>query len=216
MTISAASVKQLRERTGAGMLDCKKALEETAGDMEKAIDVLRQKGLAAAQNKAGRIATEGLVYSYIHGGGRIGVLLEVNCETDFVGKLAAFREFVHDVALQIAATNPQYVSRLEVSEEHLSRERDVLRAQALAEGKPAAIVEKMIEGRMGKFYEEACLLEQPFVKRPEVTIEMLVNEKIAAIGEKIAIRRFVRYALGEGMEKKQENFAEEVLAQVKR
>lgn len=216
MVVTATLVKQLRERTGAGMLDCKKVLEEVAGDIEKAVDLLRQKGLAAAQNKAGRIATEGAVHAYIHGGGRIGVLLEVNCETDFVGKLDAFREFIHDVSLQIAATNPIYISRDEVLPEHLEREREVLRAQAVEEGKPVAIIEKMIEGRMSKFYEEACLLEQPFFKRPEITIQTLVNEKIATIGEKIAIRRFVRYELGEGMDKKQENFAEEVMAQVKR
>ncbi len=215
-TVNAALVKQLREKTGAGMLDCKKVLDETGGDIEKAVDVLRKKGLAAAQNKAGRIATEGTVYSYIHGGGRIGVLLEVNCETDFVGKMDAFREFVHDIALQIVASNPKYVSREEVSTEQLQREQDILRAQALNEGKPAHIVDKMIEGRMSKFYEEECLLEQAFIKQPDITIQTLVNEKIAMIGEKIAIRRFVRFELGEGLEKKQENFAEEVMAQVKR
>ncbi|MFH5183201.1 translation elongation factor Ts [Paenibacillus sp. TAB 01] len=216
MAVNAASVKELRERTGAGMLDCKKALEEANGDLTKAADILREKGLSAAANKAGRIATEGVVESYIHAGGRIGVLVEVNCETDFVGKTDQFREFVRDVAMQIAAASPLYVRREEVPQDALDKEREILTAQALNEGKPANIVQKMVEGRLGKYYEEYCLMEQPFVKDPDKTISQLVNEKVATIGENITIRRFARFELGEGLEKKQENFAEEVMAQVKK
>jgi elongation factor Ts len=215
MAISPAAVKELREKTGAGMLDCKKALEEANGNIEKASEILREKGLAAAAKKSGRIATEGLVESYIHGGGRIGVLVEVNCETDFVAKTDQFKEFVRDIAMQIAASNPLYVRREDVPAEALEKEREILRAQALNEGKPAHIVDKMVEGRIGKYYEENCLLEQSFIKDPDKTIQTLLNEKIATIGENISIRRFVRFELGEGLEKKQENFAEEVMAQVK-
>ncbi|WP_019532566.1 translation elongation factor Ts [Paenibacillus ginsengihumi] len=213
--VSAALVKELREKTGAGMLDCKKALEEANGDIAKASELLREKGLAAAANKAGRVATEGLVESYIHAGGRIGVLVEVNCETDFVAKTDQFREFVKDIAMQIAAANPLYVRREEVPQEALDKEREILKNQALNEGKPAHIVEKMVEGRMGKYYEEVCLMEQSFIKDPDKTIETLLKEKVATIGENISIRRFVRFELGEGLEKKQENFAEEVMSQVK-
>jgi len=216
MAVSAAMVKELREKTGAGMLDCKKALEEANGDMTRAVEILREKGLSAAAKKAGRIATEGAVESYIHGGGKIGVLVEVNCETDFVGKNSEFREFVRDIAMHIAASNPQYVSREEVPAEVIEKEKEILRAQALNEGKPEKIVEKMVEGRINKFYEENCLLEQAFVKDPDKTIAQLVSEKIASIGENITIRRFARFELGEGLEKKQENFAEEVMAQIKR
>lgn len=216
MAVNASAVKDLRERTGAGMLDCKKALEATGGDIDKAIAHLRENGLAAAANKAGRIATEGAVESYIHGGGRIGVLVEVNCETDFVGKTEQFREFVRDVAMHIAAAAPKYVSREEVPTEELEKEKEILKNQALNEGKPAHIVEKMVEGRISKYYEEFCLLEQPFVKDPDKTIATLVKEKISTIGENISIRRFIRFELGEGLEKKVENFAEEVMAQVKR
>lgn len=216
MAVNAASVKELRERTGAGMLDCKKALEEANGDLTKAAEILREKGLSAAANKAGRIATEGVVESYIHAGGRIGVLVEVNCETDFVGKTDQFREFVKDVAMQIAAASPLYVRREEVPQEALDKEREILTAQALNEGKPANIVQKMVEGRLNKYYEEYCLMEQTFVKDPDKTISQLVNEKVATIGENITIRRFARFELGEGLEKKQENFAEEVMAQVKK
>ncbi|TBL77759.1 translation elongation factor Ts [Paenibacillus thalictri] len=214
MAVSAAAVKELREKTGAGMLDCKKALDESNGDIEKASEILREKGLAAAAKKSGRIATEGLVESYIHGAGRIGVLVEVNCETDFVAKTDNFREFVRDVAMQIAAANPLFVRREEVPGEALEKEREILKAQALNEGKPAHIVEKMVDGRIGKYYEENCLLEQSFIKDPDKTIQTLLNEKIATIGENISIRRFVRFELGEGLEKKQENFAEEVMSQV--
>ncbi len=212
--ISAALVKELRERTGAGMMDCKKALVAMDGDIEKAIDELRTKGLAKAAKKAGRIASEGLVLSYIHGGGRIGVLVEVNCETDFVAKTDEYREFVKDIAMQVAAAAPDYVRREEVPEDVLNREKDVLRAQALEEGKPEKIVEKMLAGRIEKFYKEHCLLEQAFVKDPDKSIQDLVNEKISKIGENISIRRFVRYEVGEGLEKKEEDFAAEVMAQI--
>jgi len=215
MSITASMVKELREKTGAGMLDCKKALEEANGDISKAVDVLREKGLSAAAKKAGRAATEGSVESYIHAGGRIGVLVEVNCETDFVGKTDAFREFVRDIAMQIAAASPRYVSREEVPAEELEKEKEILKAQALNEGKPAHIVDKMVEGRISKYYEEYCLLEQSFVKDQDKTISQLLNEKISTIGENISIRRFARFELGEGLEKKQENFAEEVMAQTK-
>lgn len=214
MSISAALVKELRERTGAGMMDCKKALVETNGDMEKAIDFLREKGLAAAAKKAGRIAAEGLVESYIHGGGKLGVLVEVNCETDFVAKNEDFRNFVKDIAMHIAAAKPLFLSREEVSTEALEHEKEILRAQALNEGKPANIVDKMVEGRVSKYYKEVCLLEQPFVKDPDKTIETLVKEKISTIGENISIRRFVRWEMGEGLEKKEDNFVEEVMSQV--
>lgn len=215
MAVDAKSVKELRERTGAGMLDCKKALEEANNDITKAAELLREKGLSAAANKAGRIATEGTVESYIHAGGRIGVLVEINCETDFVGKTDSFKEFARDIAMQIAAASPQYVRREEVPAEAVEKEKEILKAQALNEGKPEKIVEKMVEGLISKFYEEYCLLEQPFVKDPDKTIAQLLNEKISTIGENISIRRFVRYELGEGLEKKVDNFVEEVMAQVK-
>lgn len=217
MEITAAMVKELRERTGAGMMDCKRALAETNGDMERAIEVLREKGLASAAKKAGRIAAEGVVGAYIHGGGRIGVLVEVNCETDFVAKNDDFRAFVHDVAMHIAASAPQYVRREEVPEDVVAREREILRAQTLNENpnKPANIVDKIVEGRIEKFYKEVCLLEQPFVKDPDKTVEQLVKEKIAQIGENISILRFSRFVVGEGIEKKETNFVEEVMAQVR-
>ncbi|AET60404.1 translation elongation factor Ts [Paenibacillus terrae] len=215
MAVNASAVKELREKTGAGMLDCKKALEEANGDLTKAIEVLREKGLAAAANKAGRIATEGVVESYIHAGGRIGVLVEVNCETDFVAKTDQFRDFVRDIAMHIAASNPRYVRREEVPQEEIEKEKEILKAQALNEGKPEKIVEKMVEGRIGKFYEEFCLLEQSFIKDPDKTISTLINEKISTIGENISLRRFVRFELGEGLEKKEDNFYEEVMSQVK-
>jgi elongation factor Ts len=216
MAVSAAQVKELREKTGAGMLDCKKALEEANGDMTRAAEILREKGLSAAAKKAGRIATEGVVESYIHGGGRIGVLVEVNCETDFVGKTDQFREFVRDIAMHIAASNPKYIRREDVPQEELDKEREILRTQALNEGKPEKVVEKIVEGRISKYFEENCLLEQPFVKDPDKTVQDLLNEKISTIGENIAIRRFARFELGEGLEKKQDNFVEEVMAQVRK
>lgn len=220
MTIKAAQVKELREKTGAGMMDCKKALTETGGDMEKAIEYLRKKGIAAAEKKADRIAAEGVVSSYIHAGGRIGVLVEVNCETDFVAKTEEFQSFVKDIAMQIAAMNPKYVGREDVPQEEVEKEKQVLRQQALQEGKPEKIVDKIVTGRLGKYFERVCLLEQEFVKNtPENkgrTIDQLVKEQIARIGENISIRRFVRYELGEGLEKKEDNFVEEVMAQVKK
>lgn len=213
--ITAALVKELRERTGAGMMDCKKALAATEGDMDKAIDFLREKGLTAAAKKAGRIAAEGLVESYIHGGGRIGVLVEVNCETDFVAKTDAFKSLVKDIAMHIAAANPSYLRREEVPAAELEHEKMVLSEQARNEGKPEKIIEKMVTGRIEKYYKEVCLLEQPFVKDPDKTISDLITESIAKIGENIAIRRFTRYQLGEGIEKKQEDFAAEVMSFVK-
>ncbi len=212
--ISAASVKELRERTGAGMMDCKKALVETNGDVTKAADYLREKGLAAAAKKAGRITAEGLVESYIHGGGKIGVLVEVNCETDFVAKTDEFKTLVRDIAMQIAAAKPEYVAREEVPEAVIAKEKEILAAQAANEGKPEKIIQKMVEGRIEKFYKELCLLEQPFVKDPDKTVKQLITEKISQIGENISMRRFVRFELGEGLEKRQDDFAAEVAAQV--
>lgn len=212
--VTAEMVKQLRERTGAGMMDCKKVLAEANGDMEKAAELLREKGLAAAAKKAGRIAAEGIVDSYIHGGGRIGVLVEVNSETDFVAQNEEFKAFVKDICMQVAASKPEYVGREEVPQDVIEKEKEILKAQALNEGKPAHIVEKMVEGRIDKFYKEICLLEQPYIKDPEKTVQQLLNEKIATIGENIKIRRFVRFEKGEGIEKKEENFAEEVMKQI--
>ncbi|MPW25846.1 translation elongation factor Ts [Alkalibaculum sp. M08DMB] len=212
---SAQSVKELREKTGAGMMDCKKALVQCNDDMEKAIEFLREKGLAAASKKSGRIAAEGIVESYIHLGGKIGVLLEVNCETDFVAKNEDFKLFVKDIAMHIAASNPLYISKEEVSEDLIEKEKSILKAQALNEGKPENIAEKMVEGRIKKYYQEICLLEQAFVKDPDKTIQQLLNEKISIIGENVKIRRFARFQMGEGLEKKQENFAEEVANQIK-
>ncbi|WP_028776172.1 translation elongation factor Ts [Shimazuella kribbensis] len=214
MAISASMVKELRQKTGAGMMDCKKALTETNGDMEKAIEYLREKGIAGASKKADRVAAEGVVESYIHAGGRIGVLVEVNCETDFVAKTPEFVGFVKDIAMQIAAMNPKYVRREEVAEEEVEKEREMLKQQALQEGKPANIVDKMVEGRLVKHFKEICLLDQVFVKDNEKTIDQLVKEQIARIGENITIRRFVRFELGEGIEKRQDNFVEEVMSQV--
>ncbi|MDD2370668.1 MAG: translation elongation factor Ts [Firmicutes bacterium] len=208
--ISANLVKELRERTGAGMMDCKKALTETDGDTEKAIEYLREKGLSAAAKKAGRIATEGLIQTYIHGGGRIGVILELNCETDFVAKTDDFKDLAKDIAMHIAAAKPEFLKADEVPQEVLEKEKNILKAQALNEGKPEKIVEKMVEGRIAKYFKDVCLLEQPFVKDPDKTISQLITEKVAKIGENISIRRFVRYELGEGMAKKEDNFADEV------
>lgn len=208
-------IVKLRKRTNAGMMDCKRALSETNGDLDKAAEWLREKGIAAAAKKADRIAAEGLVYSYIHMGGKIGVLVEINCETDFVAKSEKFVDFCKDVALQIAASKPEYVSVEEVPAEALEHEKEILRAQALNEGKPEKIVEKMIEGRIKKYYQDVCLLEQPFVKDPDKTVTDMLNEAILTIGEKITIRRFTRYEMGEGLVKRQDNFVEEVMAQSK-
>lgn len=214
--ITAEMVKELRERTGAGMMDCKKALAECGANMDKAVDFLREKGLAAAAKKASRIAAEGVVEAYIHGGGRIGVLVEINCETDFVAKTDEFRQFTKDVAMHIAAANPQYLNKEEVPEEVVEHEREVLRNQALNEGKPANIVDKMVVGRVEKYYKEVCLLEQAFVKNPDISIKQLVTEKVSKIGENISIRRFVRFQLGEGIEKKVSDFAAEVKSAVQK
>jgi elongation factor Ts len=212
MEVTAALVKELRERTQAGMMDCKKALIETDGNMDKAIEYLREKGLAANAKKAGRIAAEGMVTSYIHMGGKIGVLVEVNCETDFVANTDSFKTLCHDLALQIAASNPLFVSKDEVPNENLAKEREILRVQALNEGKPEKIVDRMVEGRIEKYYKEVCLLEQPFVKNPDITVQTLVNETALASGEKVSVRRFTRYERGEGIEKKVSDFANEIAA----
>jgi len=212
VTITAAQVSELRKVTGAGLMDCKKALAETGGDQEKAIDYLRKKGLAAASKKAGRIASEGVVGSYIHGGGKIGVLVEVNCETDFVAKNEAFQGFVKDIAMHIAAASPLYVRREEVPGDLLEREKDIYRAKAKETGKPDAIIEKIVEGQINKFYGDICLLEQAFVKDPDKTIQTYLNETIASIGENMSIRRFTKFVLGEGLAKKESDFAAEVAA----
>lgn len=216
MAFTSKDVMELRGRTGVGMMDCKKALVATDGDMEKAIEFLREKGIATAAKKQSRIASEGIVDSYIHLGGKVGVLVEVNCETDFVARGVQFRDFVHDVALQIAAAKPTYVTKEEVPAAEIEHEKEILKAQALNEDKPKplAIIEKMVEGRVNKYYKDVCLMEQDFVKDPSKTITQLLNETISAIGEKITIRRFVRYEMGEGLEKRVDNFAEEINAQV--
>ncbi len=213
MEVTATQIKDLRERTGAGMADCKKALTEVSGDMDKAIDYLRTKGLAKAAKKAGREATEGLVVSYIHGGGRIGVLVEINCETDFVARNEDFIGFTRDVAMQIAAMTPQFVRKEEVSADVVAREREVLLAKAKESGKPEPVVQKMVDGQITKWMKEICLLDQAFVKNPDKTIDQLQQELIAKIGENIKIRRFVRFELGEGLEKKKDDFAAEVAKQ---
>ena len=214
MDISASSVRDLRERTGAGIMDCKKALKETEGDVDKAVDFLRQKGMAAASKKSGRVAAEGLVGSYLHAGGKIGVIVEVNCETDFVAKNEDFQNLIKDIAMHIAAANPLNVTRDEISTELVEKEREIFKAQALETGKPENIVDKIVQGRVDKFCSEITLMEQAFVKDPDKTIETVVNEAIAKIGEKISIRRFARFHVGEGIEKKESNLAEEVAAQL--
>ena len=213
MEVTATLIKDLRERTGAGMSDCKKALTEVGGDMDKAIDYLRTKGLAKAAKKAGREATEGLVVSYIHGGGRIGVLVEINCETDFVARNEDFQTFTREVALQIAAMNPQFVRKEEVSQSVIDRERDVLLAKAKESGKPDQVVQKMVDGQISKWMKEICLLDQAWVKDQDKTIDQVQQELIAKLGENIKVRRFVRFELGEGLEKKKDDFAAEVAKQ---
>lgn len=214
MAITASDVNALRQRTGVGMMDCKKALTEANGDMDKAVEILREKGMATAAKKAGRIAAEGVVDSYIHMGGKVGVLVEVNCETDFVARGDQFKTLVHDVALQIAASKPLYVTKEEVPQDVLDKEKEILKIQAMNEGKPEAIAEKMVQGRIKKYYEDFCLLEQPFVKDPSKTVGQLITETIASIGEKITVRRFTRYEMGEGIEKKKEDLQAEVDKQV--
>jgi len=211
--ITAQMVKELRERTGAGMMDCKNALNETKGDIEQAIDALRKKGLSAAAKKAGRVTAEGAVGSYIHGNGKLGVLVEVNCETDFVARTDQFQELVRDIAMHIAAAEPRFVRREEVTEDALERERAIFTDQAIASGKPANVVERIVQGKMEKYYAEYVLLEQPFVKDSDKTVGQLIAEKVGKIGENIQVRRFVRFKLGEGIEKRQDDFAAEVMAQ---
>ncbi len=213
MAVTAAMIKDLRERTGSGMSDCKKALVECGGDIDKAIEYLRTKGLAKAAKKSGRVATEGVVSSYIHGNGRIGVLLEVNCETDFVARNDDFVAFTRDVAMQIAAMNAQYVSTDEVPEDVVAKEREIRLATAKESGKPEKVLERVVEGQIKKWMKEICLLEQAFVKDNDKTIGDLVQELVAKLGENIKVRRFVRFELGEGLEKKQDDFAAEVAKQ---
>lgn len=210
MAITAADVAKLRAQTGAGMLDCKKALEETNGNFEAAVDALRQRGAAKAAKRADKVAAEGVVTSYIHGAGRIGVLLELNCETDFVARTDSFRALATDIAMHIAAAAPRYMTRAEVAAEELEREKNVYREQLKSEGKPSEMIEKIVEGKMAKFYGEICLMEQTFIKDEEKTIEKLLAEKTAEIGEKLSIRRYVRFELGEGIEKPVTDFAAEV------
>ena len=195
--ISAAQVKELREKTGAPMMDCKKALTEANGDLEKAIVVLRKRGTAVAQQKATRVTSEGSVAHYIHAGGKIGVLVEVNCESDFVARTDDFKELTHDIAMHIAASDPKFVRKEDVTAEAFEREKDIYRAQAAASGKPANIVEKMVTGKMEKFYEEVCLLEQPFIKDQTISISQLIATKVGKLGENIAVRRFARFKIGE-------------------
>lgn len=211
--MGANDIKLLRERTGAGILDCKKALTESGGDVEKAIDWLRAKGIANAAKKAGRAATEGIVSSYIHAGGKIGVLVEVNCETDFVALTDEFQELVKDVAMHIAAAAPEFVRREEVDQASLEREREIQLQRVIDEGKPAHIAEKIVEGRMSKYFEQVCLLEQKFVKDDSKTVGEMLTDAVSRIGENIQVRRFARFVLGEGLEKKQDDFAAEVAAQ---
>lgn len=212
--ISASLVKELRETTGVGMMDCKKALQETDGDLTKAAEYLREKGMADSVKKSGRIAAEGIVCSYIHMGGKIGVLLELNCETDFVAKTEGFQQLAQDIAMQIAATKPEYVRKEDVPAEAIEKEKEILAAQALNEGKPEKVIEKMVVGRLDKYYKEICLLEQSYIKGDDITVGELIKKSISEIGENINIRRFIRYEMGEGLEKRQEDFAAEVAAQV--
>jgi elongation factor Ts len=197
MEVSANAVKDLREKTGAGMMDCKKALAETGGDVQKAIDYLRQKGLAAAAKKADRVAADGAVGAYVHPGGKIGVLVEINCETDFVARTAEFQSLLKDIAMQVAAANPRYLRREEVPAAELDKEKTIYRQQALETGKPEKVVDKIVEGKIERFYSEACLLEQAFIKDPDKKVTDIVNESIGRLGENIQIRRFSRYHLGE-------------------
>jgi elongation factor Ts len=214
--ITGAAVKALREKTGAGMMDCKKALTEAEGNEEQAVEILRKRGMATAGKKAGRVAAEGAVGSYIHMGGKVGVLVEVNCETDFVARTEEFQALVKDIAMHIAAAEPRFVTREEVPADVLDKEREITRAQIANDpknaNKPEQVVEKIVEGRLNKFFEEAVLLDQPFVKDPAKTINELLTEKIAKTGERITVRRFSRYKMGEGLAKRDEDFGSEVAA----
>lgn len=216
MSYTANDVKILREKTGLGMMDCKKAMDENGGDIEKAIEWLRKKGLAAGAKKADRIAAEGVVEAYIHPGGRVGVLIELNCETDFVAKTEAFQRLVREIAMHCAAHDPQpvFVRRDEVTQDFIEKEKEIARAQAEATGKPANIVEKIVEGKMNSIYKDSCLYEQAFVMNPDVTVEQYISQKTAEIGEKLSVRRFVKWVMGEGLEKRKEDFAAEVAAQM--
>lgn len=209
-------IQELRTRTGVGFADCKKALQENGGDIEKAVEYLREKGMAAASKKAGRIAAEGAIFSYIHAGGRIGVLLEVNCETDFVAREESFNQFGKDIAMQIAASNPLYVKEEDVPEAVLAKEREIQRATCLNEGKPEAVVDKIVEGKMAKYLKDICLLNQEFIKDPDITVKEYLNQMTLKTGEKLSIRRFVRYEMGEGIEKRKDNFVEEVMGSLKK
>jgi elongation factor Ts len=200
-TIPATLVRELREKTGVGFMECKAALTEANGDLDRALTLLREKGLASASKKMGRVASDGLVVSYVHGGGKIGVLLELNCETDFVARTDEFSTLARDIAMQVAAANPSYARREEVPEAVLEKERAILRVQATSSGKPEGVIERIVQGRMEKFFSEACLLEQPFIKDPEVKVEDRIKEVIAKVGENIVVRRFCRYQLGEGVER---------------
>src|SRR5437870_2928267 len=212
--ISAAAVKALREKTGAGMMECKKALIEAGGNEERANEILRERGLASAKKKEGRVASEGVVGSYIHMGGKVGVLVEVNCETDFAARSEEFQQLVKDIAMHIAAAEPRYVSREEITAGTLDKERDIARAQARNDpknaNKPDQVVDKIVEGRMAKFYEEFVLLDQPFIKDPAKTVAELVKEKVAKTGETVTVRRFARYKMGEGLAKREDDFGDEV------
>ena len=212
--INAQIIAELRAKTGAGMVDCKKALDESAGNVEKAAQILCERGILKVAKRADKIAAEGLVASYIHGVGRIGVLVEVNCETDFVAKTDQFKQLVNDIAMQIAAANPKYLASADVSASDLEKEKDIYREQLKNEGKSAEMIEKIVEGKMSKYYSEVCLLNQVFVKDETKTIEKLLIEKAAEIGEKITVRRFTRFELGEGLEKKSSDFAKEVAEQM--
>src|SRR6266436_5410286 len=212
--INAAAIKALREKTGAGMMDCKKAITEAEGNEERAIEILRERGLASAKKKEGRVAAEGVVGSYIHMGGKVGVLVEVNCETDFAARSAEFQQLVKDIAMHIAAAEPRHISRDEVTAETLDKEREISRAQAKNDpknaSKPDQVIDKIVEGRLNKFYEEFVLLDQPFIKDPAQTVGELVTEKIAKTGEKVTVRRFARYKMGEGLSKREDDFQDEV------
>lgn len=201
MEVNAAVVKELREKTGAGFMDCKKALSETGGNLEKAVDYLRQKGLAAAAKRAERVASEGAVGAYVHPGGKIGVLVEINCETDFVARTSEFQTLLKDIAMQIAAANPRYLRPEDISPEESEKEREIYRRQALETGKPEKVVDRIVDGKMERFYSEVCLLEQAFVKDPDRKVADVINDAIARLKENIQVRRFARYHLGEGAQK---------------
>jgi elongation factor Ts len=215
MVVSAEQVKKLRESTGAGMMECKTALEEAGGDLDRAVVILRKKGMAAAVKKADRLASEGIVYSYLHPGGRVGALVELNCETDFVAKTSEFSDLAKDLAMHIAAMDPKYVRREEIHEEVLNQEKEIYREKAQATGKPANVIEKIVDGQLNKFYSEVCVYDQPFVKDDNLTVGQLITEKVAQMKEHISLRRFSRFKVGEGLQKRGGDFASEVAAQLK-